>query len=49
LDPYLDGELDAALSREVDSHSVECVACSSLRIRKEALRRTLRSIPVTPQ
>lgn len=48
LDPYLDGELDAALSREVDSHSVECVACSSLRIRKEALRRTLRSIPVTP-
>jgi anti-sigma factor RsiW len=46
LDPYLDGELDTALSLEVDSHSVECEICSALRSRKEALRHTLRSIPV---
>ena len=46
LDPYLDGELDEALSLKVDSHSVECESCSELRGRKEALRRTLKSIPV---
>jgi anti-sigma factor RsiW len=48
LDPYLDGELDTALSRQVDAHSVECETCSSLRTRKEALRQTLRSLPVAP-
>jgi anti-sigma factor RsiW len=46
LDPYLDGELDTALRLALDSHSVECEICSALRSRKEALRRTLRSIPV---
>ncbi len=47
LDPYLDGELDAALSREVDAHSAECGTCAALRTRKEALRQTLRSLPVS--
>jgi anti-sigma factor RsiW len=46
LDPYLDGELDTALSQALDSHSAVCNSCSALRTRKEALRRTLRSIPV---
>jgi anti-sigma factor RsiW len=46
LDPYLDGELDAALSQALDSHSAVCHSCSALRARKEALRQTLRSIPV---
>lgn len=48
LDPFLDGELDEALSREVDSHSGECETCAALRTRKEALRRTLKAIPVPP-
>lgn len=48
LDPFLDGELDAALSRVVEAHSLDCEACSALRARKEALRQTLRSLPVTP-
>lgn len=48
LDPYLDGELDAALSRDMDAHSVECGTCAALRTRKEALRKTLRSLPVSP-
>lgn len=46
LDPYLDGELDEALSHEVDSHSTGCDTCAALRTRKEALRDTLRSLPV---
>ncbi len=46
LDPYLDGELDTALSQTLELHSAECDACSALRTRKEALRHTLRSIPV---
>lgn len=46
LDPFLDGELDEALSREVDSHSGLCETCAALRTRKEALRRVLKAIPV---
>lgn len=46
LDPFLDGELDEALSREVDSHSGACETCAALRTRKEALRRVLKAIPV---
>ena len=48
LDPFLDGELDEALSRKVDAHSQECGTCAALRTRKEALRGTLKSLPVTP-
>ena len=48
LDPFLDGELDAELSRVVEAHSLDCEACSALRARKEALRQTLKSLPVTP-
>jgi len=47
LDPFLDGELDEALSREIDAHGQECGTCAALRTRKEALRRTLKSLPVT--
>lgn len=48
LDPFLDGELDEALSREVESHHAECHACAAVRSRKEALRRTLKAIPMPP-
>lgn len=48
LDPFLDGELDEALSREIESHQTECDACSAVRSRKEALRQTLKAIPVPP-
>ena len=48
LDPFLDGELDAALSRDVEAHSRECAGCSAQLARKEALRQTLRTLPVTP-
>ena len=48
LDPFLDGELDEALSREVESHHAECDACAAEKSRKEALRRTLKAIPVPP-
>lgn len=48
LDPYLDGELDEALSGEIESHHAECDACAAVRSRKEALRRTLQAIPVPP-
>ncbi len=48
LDPYLDGELDESLSHEFEAHTSECDACDALRTRKEALRRTLRAIPVPP-
>ena len=37
LDPYLDGELDTALSQALDSHSAVCNSCSALRTRKEEL------------
>lgn len=48
LDPYLDGELEEALSREVESHHAACDACAAVRSRKVALRQTLKSIPVPP-
>ncbi|MDH3362392.1 MAG: zf-HC2 domain-containing protein [Gammaproteobacteria bacterium] len=48
MDPYLDGELEEALSREVESHHAECDACAAVRSRKVALRQTLKSIPVPP-
>lgn len=48
LDPFLDGELDEALSHEIESHPVECDACASILSRKEALRRTLQAMPVPP-
>lgn len=48
LDPFLDGELDEALSREIESHQTECDACSAVLSRKEALRQTLKAIPVPP-
>ena len=46
LDPLLDGELDEALSREVEAHLQGCDACAAVRGRNEALRQTLKAIPV---
>lgn len=48
LDPFLDGEVDGAMGREMDSHEAECNACTEFRHRRESLRRTLRSLPITP-
>ena len=48
LDPFLDDELDEALSRDIESHQQECAACAAARSRKEALRQTLKAIPVPP-
>ncbi len=48
LDPFLDGELDAAVSRDIEAHQAECDACAAVRSRKEALRRTLKAMPVPP-
>ena len=48
LDPFLDGELDEALSREIEAHHAECDACAAAISRKQALRRTLQAMPVPP-
>ena len=48
LDPFLDGELDEALSRDVETHLETCDACAAVRSLKEALRQTLRAMPVPP-
>lgn len=48
LDPFLDGELDVASSRDIESHQAKCDACATVRSRKEALRRTLKAMPVPP-
>ena len=48
LNPFLDGELDAALSHEMESHPAGCDPCAAEYSRKRALRQTLKSIPVPP-
>ncbi len=48
LDSYLDRELDDDLKHEVESHHAGCEACATQLHRKQALRQTLRSMPVTP-
>lgn len=48
LDPLLDGELDAAVSRDLELHLETCDACAAIRSRKVALRQTLKAIPVPP-
>lgn len=48
LDPFLDGELNEALSREFESHHAECEACAAAFTRKQALRHTLQAMPVPP-
>lgn len=43
LDAWIDGELDAATSTEIDRHLAECPACLALKGERGALRRELRA------
>ena len=43
LDAYLDAELDAAGSLDVERHLGECAACSAIVSRHQALREALRA------
>ena len=43
LDAWIDGELDAATSSEIDAHLGECPDCRALKGERDALRREIRA------
>src|SRR5262245_43420469 len=45
IDPYMDGELDAAEAARVASHLEDCASCRRQLDERESLRQLLRGLP----